>query len=215
MGATLTSTDCYRAPLPRRTAENGWRPSCSEQDLPPSPHQGWLDWFLFCSTTSTAPPLTIQVEESGEHVVLGTGELYLDCAMSDLRQLYANCEIKIADPCRPRALCHFELIAGEMRLLCYPLTTFSCCFLRVCHRDVRYDVLQQVSQWQEQGERCHHSSYHFCFVRKRLPNHSVLFIHCVIKILIPPSPAYNALRASREGPWWGHWERADSSNWVA
>ena len=38
------------------------------------------------------------MEESGEHVILGTGELYLDCIMHDLRHLHANLEVKIADP---------------------------------------------------------------------------------------------------------------------
>ena len=32
----------------------------------------------------------IQVEESGEHVILGTGELYLDCVMHDLRKMYSE-----------------------------------------------------------------------------------------------------------------------------
>lgn len=32
----------------------------------------------------------LQVEESGEHVVLGTGELYLDSVMHDLRKMYSE-----------------------------------------------------------------------------------------------------------------------------
>ncbi|KAL3229652.1 Uncharacterized protein RNJ44_01788 [Nakaseomyces bracarensis] len=44
------------------------------------------------------PCLQIRVEESGEHVVLGTGELYFDCLMQDLRNLYSKIEIKISDP---------------------------------------------------------------------------------------------------------------------
>ena len=44
------------------------------------------------------PLLQTKVEESGEHVVIGTGELYMDCALHDLRKLYGNLEIKIADP---------------------------------------------------------------------------------------------------------------------
>ena len=32
----------------------------------------------------------MQVEESGEHVILGTGELYLDCVMHDLRKMYSE-----------------------------------------------------------------------------------------------------------------------------
>jgi 116 kDa U5 small nuclear ribonucleoprotein component len=30
------------------------------------------------------------VEESGEHTILGTGELYLDSVMKDLREMYAG-----------------------------------------------------------------------------------------------------------------------------
>ena len=41
------------------------------------------------------PLLQTKVEESGEHVVLGTGELYLDCVMHDLRKLYSEIEIKV------------------------------------------------------------------------------------------------------------------------
>ncbi len=31
-----------------------------------------------------------RVEESGEHTLLGTGELYLDSVMKDLREMYAG-----------------------------------------------------------------------------------------------------------------------------
>ena len=44
------------------------------------------------------PLLSTRVEESGEHVVLGTGELYLDCVMHDLRKIYSEIDIKVADP---------------------------------------------------------------------------------------------------------------------
>nr|CAG4649929.1 EOG090X00RJ [Sida crystallina] len=40
------------------------------------------------------PLLSTRVEESGEHVILGTGELYLDCVMHDLRKMYSEIEIK-------------------------------------------------------------------------------------------------------------------------
>ncbi|EPT31050.1 elongation factor 2 family protein [Toxoplasma gondii ME49] len=39
-----------------------------------------------------------RVEESGEHVILGTGEMYLDCVLHDLRKLYGDLELKVADP---------------------------------------------------------------------------------------------------------------------
>ncbi len=44
------------------------------------------------------PILHTKVEESGEHILLGTGELYLDCALHDLRKMYSEIEIKVSDP---------------------------------------------------------------------------------------------------------------------
>ena len=44
------------------------------------------------------PLATTKVEESGEHIILGTGELYLDCVLHDLRKMYSEIEIKVADP---------------------------------------------------------------------------------------------------------------------
>ncbi|KAK3272142.1 hypothetical protein CYMTET_19542 [Cymbomonas tetramitiformis] len=39
-----------------------------------------------------------KVEESGEHTILGTGEIFLDSVMKDLRELYSEVEVKVADP---------------------------------------------------------------------------------------------------------------------
>ena len=44
------------------------------------------------------PLIRTLVEESGEHVIFGTGELYMDCALHDLRKLYADMEMKVSDP---------------------------------------------------------------------------------------------------------------------
>lgn len=44
------------------------------------------------------PLVSTKVEESGEHVILGTGELYLDSVLHDLRRLFAEIEIKVSDP---------------------------------------------------------------------------------------------------------------------
>ena len=41
------------------------------------------------------PLVTTKVEESGEHVILGTGELYMDCVMHDLRHLYSDMEVRL------------------------------------------------------------------------------------------------------------------------
>ena len=44
------------------------------------------------------PAAITKVEESGEHTLCGTGELYLDCALRDLRELFGEVEVKVADP---------------------------------------------------------------------------------------------------------------------
>lgn len=44
------------------------------------------------------PGLVTRVEESGEYIILGFGELYLDCFLYDLRNNYSNMEIKISNP---------------------------------------------------------------------------------------------------------------------
>lgn len=44
-------------------------------------------------------PLAVtKVEESGEHVLLGTGEMYLDSILYDLRKVFTEIEIKVSDP---------------------------------------------------------------------------------------------------------------------
>ena len=45
---------------------------------------------------SKSYPLAItKVEESGEHTILGTGEIFLDSIMKDLRELYSEVEVKV------------------------------------------------------------------------------------------------------------------------
>eukprot|EP00466_Bigelowiella_natans_P016450 jgi/Bigna1/72256/fgenesh1_pg.19_\ len=44
------------------------------------------------------PLIATKVEDSGEHTIIGTGELYLDCALHDLRLMYGELEIRVADP---------------------------------------------------------------------------------------------------------------------
>lgn len=44
------------------------------------------------------PMARTRVEESGEHVLFGTGELYMDCMMHDLRHVYSDIEVRVSDP---------------------------------------------------------------------------------------------------------------------
>ncbi|KAG6336238.1 hypothetical protein ID866_2857 [Astraeus odoratus] len=50
------------------------------------------------SINKSYPLAATKVEESGEHVLMGTGELYLDSVMHDLRRLFSEIEIKVSDP---------------------------------------------------------------------------------------------------------------------
>lgn len=44
------------------------------------------------------PQVETKVEQSGEHTIHGTGELYLDSVMHDLRLVFADIEVKVSDP---------------------------------------------------------------------------------------------------------------------
>ena len=64
------------------------------------------------------PLITTKVEESGEHVVLGTGELYVDCVLHDLRRLYSEMELKVSDPVT--RFC--ETVVETSAIMCYAVT---------------------------------------------------------------------------------------------
>lgn len=61
------------------------------------------------------PILVTKVEESGEHLLIGTGELYMDCVMHDLRQMYSEIEIKVADP----VVTFCETVIDSSSIPCY------------------------------------------------------------------------------------------------
>lgn len=44
------------------------------------------------------PLVRTKVEESGEHLIFGTGELYMDSILSDLRTQFSEIEIKVSEP---------------------------------------------------------------------------------------------------------------------
>lgn len=64
------------------------------------------------------PLLVTKVEESGEHIILGTGELYMDCVLHDLRRLFSEIEIKVSDPVTK--FC--ETVVETSALKCYAET---------------------------------------------------------------------------------------------
>ncbi|KAF9245659.1 Calreticulin family-domain-containing protein [Melanogaster broomeanus] len=67
------------------------------------------------SINKSYPLAATKVEESGEHVLIGTGELYLDCVMHDLRKLFSEIEIKVSDPVTKFA----ETVLETSALKCY------------------------------------------------------------------------------------------------
>ncbi|KAL2199368.1 P-loop containing nucleoside triphosphate hydrolase protein [Corynascus similis CBS 632.67] len=64
------------------------------------------------------PLITTKVEESGEHVILGTGELYMDCVLHDLRRLYADMEVRVSDP----VVRFCETVQDMSATKCYAIT---------------------------------------------------------------------------------------------
>ena len=68
--------------------------------------------------TKSYPLASTRVEESGEHVLSGTGELALDCIMHDLRLMYAGVEVKVADPVTPFA----ETVVDTSSIKCFAET---------------------------------------------------------------------------------------------
>ena len=75
---------------------------------------------------SKAYPMAVtRVEESGEHVVFGTGELYLDCIMHDLRHVYSNIEVKVADP----VVSFRETVVDTSTMKCFAEVSFRSCVI--------------------------------------------------------------------------------------
>nr|WGM49977.1 SNU116 [Diplonema papillatum] len=66
----------------------------------------------------TYPLAQTRVEESGEHVIIGTGEMHLDSIMHDLRKMYTEIEVKVADPVT--VFC--ETVIETSSLKCYAET---------------------------------------------------------------------------------------------
>lgn len=61
------------------------------------------------------PGLVTKVEETGEHALMGSGELYMDCVLRDLRESYGEVEVKVSDPVVPFE----ETVSDTSAILCY------------------------------------------------------------------------------------------------
>jgi len=78
----------------------------------PSELPKMLDGLRKCN--KSYPLLQTKVEESGEHVMIGSGELYLDCVMHDLRHMYSEIDIRVSDP----GVCFSETVIGKSKEKC-------------------------------------------------------------------------------------------------
>ena len=64
---------------------------------------------------SSYPGLVSKVEETGEHALIGSGELYMDCVLRDLRESYGEVEVKVSDPVVPFE----ETVSDTSAIQCY------------------------------------------------------------------------------------------------
>ncbi len=71
------------------------------------------------------PMARTRVEESGEHILFGTGELYMDCMMHDLRHVYSDIEVKISDP----VVGFRETVVETSSVKCFSEVCIGYCFL--------------------------------------------------------------------------------------
>lgn len=70
--------------------------------------------FMYFDVLELIRVLTVfKVEESGEHVILGTGELYLDCVMHDLRKMYSEIDIKVSKNAHPNYVTSTVFVSQE------------------------------------------------------------------------------------------------------
>lgn len=65
--------------------------------------------------TKSYPLLKTKVEESGEHIIYGQGELELDCVLHDIRNMFSEIEIKISDP----SVSFSETVIDTSGMKCY------------------------------------------------------------------------------------------------
>ena len=68
--------------------------------------------------TKSYPLARTRVEESGEHVLIGCGELAMDSMLRDLREMYARVEVKVADP----VVSFAETVIEQSSMSCFAFT---------------------------------------------------------------------------------------------
>ncbi len=90
------------------------------------------------------PSLQSRVEQSGEHTLVGSGELYMDCVLRDLRENYGKVEVKVSDPVVPFA----ETVTEPSKLRCYADTPNGLNRITMIAEPLEEDVMEAL----ERGE---------------------------------------------------------------
>merc|ERR1712025_80967 len=60
------------------------------------------------------PLVVCSIEESGEHIIAGCGELHVEICLKDLRDEYAQCDFVMSDP----VVSYRETVTGESTVTC-------------------------------------------------------------------------------------------------
>ena len=99
------------------------------------------------------PLSRVKVETSGEHIIYGTGELYLDCILHDIRNIYSNIEIRVSDP----VVCFSETVAetsitksqaqstnakNNISMICEPLDENMCNDIELFNLNIEFNDQQ-------------------------------------------------------------------------
>ena len=107
------------------------------------------------SINKSYPLVATKVEESGEHVIVGTGELYLDCVMHDLRRLFSEIEIKVSDPVT--RFC--ETVLETSALKCYADTPNKKYVVRLAFLGVFFLTLSNLQKQDHNDRRAVRTRY--------------------------------------------------------
>lgn len=95
------------------------------------------------------PSLQSRVEQSGEHTLIGSGELYMDCVLRDLRENYGKVEVKVSDPVVPFA----ETVTDASKLHCYADTPNGLNRITMIAEPLEDDFLEALQSGQLSHER--------------------------------------------------------------
>ena len=87
--------------------------------------------------------LKTKVEQSGQHVLIGNGEMHLDCILHDIRLLYSDIQARISDP----SVTFAETVIQTSGIPCYADTPNkkNRVLLRLFRLKHQPDLLKKVS----------------------------------------------------------------------